>query len=82
MDNTYELYRNGGLMTTVHIKDHTYDVVEFTIKQYLKEGDKEIVNNAYTTFYSSRELKEFFTPILNDLKARFDNEQSASESNT
>ena len=82
MDNTYEIYRNGGLLTTIKIKDHAYDVVEFTIKQYLKEDDKEIVNNSYTNFYTSRELKEFFTPIINDLKVRFDNADSTNQSNT
>lgn len=76
MDKIYELSRNGGLLTTVHIKDQAYDLVEFTIKQYLKDGDKEIVNNAYTTFYTSQEMKEFFTPIINDLKARFEDANS------
>lgn len=82
MDNTYEIGRGGGL-TTVKIKDHAYDVVEFTIKKYLQdEQGKEIVNSGYTTFFSQREFKEFFTPIANDLKVRFENEQGSSESNT
>ena len=82
MDRTYEIGRSGGL-TTVKIKDHSYDVVEFTIKKYLVDEDgKEIVNSGYTTFFSNREFLEFFKPIINDLKARFDHEQSSSEPNT
>lgn len=81
MDNTYELGRGGGL-TTVKIKDHAYDVVEFTITKYLKdENGKEIVNSGYTTFFSNKEFEAFFAPIVNDLKVRFDNEQSSSKPN-
>ncbi len=75
MDNTYELQRQNGTLTSIRIKDHAYDLIEFTIKQYLKDGDKEIVNNAYTTFYSSQEFKDFFETIVNDMKVRFDNGQ-------
>ena len=81
MDRTYEIGRSGGL-TTVKIKDHNYDVVEFTIKKYLKdEQGREIVNSGYTTFFSNKEFLEFFTPIVNDLKVRFENEQSSSKPN-
>jgi hypothetical protein len=77
MDNTYEIGRGGGL-TTIKIKDHSYDVVEFTIKKYLKdERGIEIVNSGYTTFFSNKEFTEFFTPIVNDLKARIDNETNS-----
>jgi hypothetical protein len=82
MDNTYELGRSGGL-TTVKIKDHAYDVVEFTITKYLAdEQGREIVNSGYTTFFSNKEFTEFFTPIVNDLKVRIENANSASEPNT
>lgn len=82
MDNTYEIGRGGGL-TTVKIKDHSYDVVEFTITKYLAdESGKEIVNSGYTTFFSNKEFTEFFTPIVNDLKARLDNANHASNTNT
>jgi hypothetical protein len=81
MDRTYEIGRSGGL-TTVKIKDHNYDVVEFTIKKYLKdEQGREIVNSGYTTFFSNKEFLEFFTPIVNDLKVRFENEKSSSQPN-
>jgi hypothetical protein len=82
MDKTYQLGRGGGL-TTVKIKDHAYDVVEFTITKYLQDDKgREIVNSGYTTFFSSREFLEFFTPIVNDLKVRFEHEQSSSKPNT
>jgi hypothetical protein len=82
MDNTYELGRGGGL-TTVRIKDHPYDVVEFSITKYLKDEEgREIVNSGYTTFFSNKEFLEFFTPIVNDLKVRLEYAEDASESNT
>jgi hypothetical protein len=82
MDNTYEIGRGGGL-TTVKIKDHPYDVVEFSITKYLAdEKGTEIVNSGYTTFFSNKEFTEFFTPIVNDLKARLDNADNASNTNT
>jgi hypothetical protein len=82
MDNTYEIGRGGGL-TTVKIKDHSYDVVEFTITKYLvDERGTEIVNSGYTTFFSNKEFIEFFTPIVNDLKVRIDNANDASNTNS
>ena len=82
MDNTYELGRAGGL-TTVKIKDHSYDIVEFSISKYLEdENGTEIVNSGYTTFFSNKEFVEFFTPIVNNLKARLNNANDASEPNT
>jgi hypothetical protein len=82
MDNTYEIGRGGGL-TTIKIKDHPYDVVEFSITKYLvDEKGTEIVNSGYTTFFSNKEFTEFFTPIVNDLKARLDNADNASNTNT
>ena len=75
MDKTYELGRGGGL-TTIKVKDHSYDVVEFTVTKYLadeREGKPPIVDSGYTVFFSNREFKEFFEPIVNDLKVRFEN---------
>jgi hypothetical protein len=81
MDNTYEIGRNGCL-TTIKIKDHVYDMVEFTITKYLAdERGNEIVNSGYTTFFSNKEFTQFFTPIVNDLKARIDNANNASITN-
>jgi hypothetical protein len=74
MDKTYEIFR-GGSLTTFKIKDHNYDVVEFTITKAVKDDDgKEIVNSGYTTFFSGKEFRDFFEPIINDMKVRFDNE--------
>jgi hypothetical protein len=82
MDNTYEIGRGGGL-TTIKIKDHLYDVVEFSITKYLvDEKGTEIVNSGYTTFFSNKEFLEFFTPIVNDLKVRIDNANDASNTNS
>ena len=80
MDKTYQLGKSGGGVTSVKIKDHTYDVVEFTVGKYV-EGDngKAIVDSAYTVFFSQREFRDFFNPIINDLKVRFENESTPNE---
>jgi hypothetical protein len=81
MDNTYEIGRGGGL-TTIRIKDHAYDVVEFTVKKFLadeREGKPPIVDSGYTVFFSNREFNDFFAPIVNDLKERIENEQRSSD---
>ena len=76
MDNTYELSRNG-LLTTLVIKDHDYDVVEYTITKKLVNVDgKVIVDSTNQMFFSNREFKDFFEPIINDLKVRFDDADS------
>lgn len=75
MDKTYEIGRDGGV-TTIKIKDIPYNIVEFTITKYLRDEDgKEIVNNGYTTFFSDKEFKDFFEPIINDMKVKFDNDE-------
>jgi hypothetical protein len=82
MASTYEFGHDGGL-TAFKIKDHCYDVVEFTIIKYLddKRGKRNI-NSRCTTFFTKQEFKQFFTPLINDLKVRFDNEDNTSEPNT
>ena len=76
MDNTYELSRNG-LLTTLVIKDHDYDVVEYTITKKLVNVDgKVIVDSTNQMFFSNREFKDFFEPIINDMKVRFDDANS------
>lgn len=73
LDNTIEIYR-GGLTTTVIVKEHQYDTIEFTMKKHMvDENDKIIINSGYTSFFSAREFKDFFQPLINDLKVRFDN---------
>lgn len=72
MDATYEIGRGGGL-TTFKIKDHAYDTIEFTIKKYLEDDKgKVIIDSGYTVFFSEREFKDFFAPIVNDLKVRIE----------
>lgn len=78
MDNSYEIGRGGGL-TTIRVKDHQYDTVEFTVKKFLadeREGKPPIVDSGYTVFFTKREFKEFFEPIVNDLKVRFENDSN------
>jgi hypothetical protein len=81
MDKTYEVGRNSGSITSVKIKDHSYDLVEFTVKKFLANEDETkppIVDSAYTVFFSTREFTEFFGMIVNDLKERFDNGNETS----
>jgi hypothetical protein len=76
MNNTYELSRNG-LLTTLVIKDHDYDVVEYSVtKRLIDESGKVIVDSTNQMFFSNREFKDFFEPIINDLKVRFDDANS------
>jgi hypothetical protein len=75
-DSEFELFRNG-LSTKIKIKSHSYDVVEFSINKHLvDEKGRELVNSGYTSFYTHREFKDFLQPLVNDLKARFDYEDS------
>jgi hypothetical protein len=76
MNNTYELSRNG-LLTTLVIKDHDYDVVEYSItKRLVDTNGKVIVDSTNQMFFSNREFKDFFEPIIHDMKARFDDANS------
>lgn len=75
MDNTYELNKHGYSFT-ITVKDHAYDVVEFSINKKLIDGDKVVVNSQYNNFFSNKEFKDFFEPMINDLKVRFDDADS------
>lgn len=75
-----EFYRNG-LLKTVKIKEHnmgtSYEAIEFTINQKLKdETGKVIIDSGHTSFFSPKEFKEFFGPIFKDMKERIDNADS------
>jgi hypothetical protein len=77
MDLEYELYREG-LTRSIKIKNHnvgaTYETIEFTIKNKLvDESGKVIIDNGHTCFFEPKEFKEFFEPIVNELKVRLDN---------
>ena len=74
----YEFFKDG-LHKKVTIKDHLYDLVEFTIHQKLTdENGKVIIDSKQESYFTSREFKEFFTPLVNDLKERFDNDTTNS----
>lgn len=72
-----ELYRDG-LHKTILVKELPYDIIEFTITQKLTDTQtgKVITDTGYTTFYSSKEFKDFLEPLLNELKERFANDQN------
>ena len=80
MDKTYEIGRGGGLMT-FKLKDHSYDTVEFTIRKYLEDDKgKVLIDSGYTVCFSDKEFREFFGPIVNDLKVRIEH-GTTSDSN-
>ena len=80
LDYEAEFFRNG-LLKTVKVKEHKYDLVEFTITSKLtdEESGKVIVDTGHTSFFSHQEFKEFFGQIFNDMKVRLDNADIASE---
>lgn len=82
MQNVYELYR-AGLMTTMTIKDvPSVDMVQVSIVRNLKDSsERDIINSTLEMYFTPREFKEFFQPMLNDMKVRFD-EYGTSQSNT
>lgn len=78
LNKVYEFGRSDGLLKTIIIKEHnvgtSYVTVEFTIKNKLtNENGKVIIDNGHTSFFEPREFKDFFEPIINDLKVRFEN---------
>jgi hypothetical protein len=77
MNKVYEFGRPDGLLKTVIIREHnkgtSYETIEFTIKNKLTDEDgKTIIDGGHTSFFEPRQFKVFFEPIINDLKARFD----------
>jgi hypothetical protein len=72
-----EFYR-GGLLKTIKVKEMPYDLVEFTVTTKLtdEETGKTITDSGHTWFFDTREFKEFFTPIIDELKVRLDNANS------
>jgi hypothetical protein len=75
-----EFYR-AGLLKTVKIKEHKYDLVEFTITSKLtdEETGKVILDSGHTAFFSNKEFKEFFGPIFNEMKVRLENADSVQQ---
>ena len=72
-----EFYR-AGLLKTIKVKEHKYDLVEFTITSKLtdEETGKVIIDSGHTSFFSHREFRDFFGPIFNEMKVRLDNANS------
>jgi hypothetical protein len=80
MNQTYELYRSSGLMTSLKIKDHAYDIIEMTLaKKLTDDNGKTIVDSKYQMFFTEREFREFLLPFVNDMKARIENANSVQE---
>jgi hypothetical protein len=80
MDLNYEaeIYK-GGLLTSAKIVKHERDLIQVTFKKYLRdENGKELIDSSFSMFFSDREFREFFLPIVNELKVRFDNDNSIS----
>ena len=74
LNKEYEFFRQG-LLKTVKIKEHAYDVVEFTITQKVtNESGKVLIDSEHTSFFSSEEFKQFFAPIVNDMKEYIEND--------
>lgn len=70
-----EFYRNG-LYKTIKVKEHKYDLIEFTITSKLtdEETGKVIVDTGHTSFFETREFLDFFGPFINDMKVKLENE--------
>mgnify|MGYP003348219267 CR=1 FL=1 len=73
--NYESILKQGDLVTILTIKQIDYDMVEVTFKRDMKtDTGKSIVDNRYTMFYTTKEFKDFFLPLINELKVRFDND--------
>jgi hypothetical protein len=82
MSLNYEAqFGRGGLLKTIIVKEHKYDLVEFTIKTKLvdEETGKVIVDSGNTSFFETREFHEFFGTFINEMKVRLDNANSIQE---
>jgi poly-beta-hydroxyalkanoate depolymerase len=80
MNKEYEFYK-AGMLKTITIKENnvgkSYETIEFTIKNKLTdEHGHLVIDSGHTSFFEPREFKDFFEPIINDLKVRFDNANS------
>jgi hypothetical protein len=72
-----EIYR-GGLMRTIKVKEMQYDLIELTVTTKLTDETTGtvITDSGHTWFFETKEFREFFTPVINELKARLENEPS------
>jgi hypothetical protein len=68
-----ELFR-GGLMTSLDVVEHDYDVIAVTLRKQLPDDTGDyVLDNKYEMFFTNREFEEFFKPFLYNMKERFDN---------
>jgi hypothetical protein len=65
----------AGLHTVVKVKQIPYNYIEFSFKRKMTDDSgKVIVDNEYTMFFEPEEFKNFFSPLVNELKVRFEND--------
>jgi hypothetical protein len=79
MSLNYEAeFGRGGLLKTIKVKEHKYDLIEFTITSKLTDEitGKVILDSGHTSFFDTKEFYEFFGTFINDMKARIDNADS------
>jgi hypothetical protein len=74
LDYEGELFKDG-LLTSVKVKSHAYDLVEVTFRKNLRDDHGVVITDSYyTMFYSTREFVDFFLPLFTQLKARIEND--------
>jgi len=68
-----EIYKSG-MLTTIEVHDHEYDLVEFVIKRnMLAEDGKTLVDTKSSMYFTNREFKDFFSQFTNAMQERFNN---------
>lgn len=71
-----ELFNNTGTLTKLVVRKVDYGYVEVTFSKKLTgDNGKVITDSSYTMFYDERQFKDFFQPLVNELKVRFDNDE-------
>jgi hypothetical protein len=74
-----EIYR-GGLLRTIKVKEVPYNLIEVTVTTKLTDEatGKVITDSGHTWFFEHKEFVEFFTPIINELKEKLENDVTNS----
>jgi len=68
-----EIYKSG-MLTTIEVHDHEYDLVEFVIKRNMPAEDgKTLVDTKSSMYFTNREFKDFFSQFTNAMQERFNN---------
>lgn len=68
-----EIYKSG-MLTTIEVHDHNYDIVEFVIKRnMIAEDGKTLIDSKNSMYFSQREFRDFFSQFTNAMQERFDN---------